>query len=109
MDDPPVVDDDHGQCHVILQPQSQLFRRGRLLGCPGKDGQLAGVFQHGVLHVLDAGDALLPQFLHQLIDGKAVLPHGVLLQLAAPDQDRGRPADQRPQPQAAERQLTQQQ
>ncbi|CAN4044757.1 hypothetical protein BBBGCB_BBBGCB_16685, partial [Dysosmobacter welbionis] len=42
VDDPPVVDDDHGQCHVILQPQSQLFRRGRLLGCPGKDGQLAG-------------------------------------------------------------------
>ena len=74
----------------------QLRGGGRCLVIPGKDGQLAGIFQNGLLDVCYGGKSLSPQFFQKLVQGIAVFSHGGLLKLSAANQNGGCTADQRP-------------
>ena len=58
----PIVDEDHRQCHIILNIQSHLCGGGRLVAGPGQDGKLTRIFQNGVFDLRDAGDSLTAQF-----------------------------------------------
>ena len=105
----PAVIDENGGESVLLQGQAQVLRRGRLGLGPWQYGQLSGVFQHGVLHLLHGEAPLPPELLQQLVQRVAVFPHGRLLELAVADQNGRCAAHQRPEPQIQQGKLAHQQ
>ena len=98
---PPVVDQQHRK-KLLRDVQGQLTGRYRLGLGPQQHRHLAAGLQDGVLHVPQVGDPLASQLLQKLVHRHAVVAHGPLLELPVTDDDGRFPADQGPEPPAAE-------